>query len=89
MEVNIIKSEPKELKIEFSEIDQGLLNAIKDALWNNSNVDMAGFNIQHPEIGKPVFFLRTVKENAKDVWNKAIADLDSQAADLAKAVKNL
>jgi len=89
MEVKIIKSEPKELKIEFSEVDQGLLNAIKDALWNNSNTDMAGFNIPHPEVGKPVFFLRTTKESAKDVWNKAIAELDSEAADLAKLVKNL
>ena len=89
METKIIRDEKTELNVEFSEIDNGQLNLIKEALWEDSAVDTAGFRINHPEVGKPVFFLRTKGKQAKKVWNDAIAKLTKNFESIKKELKTL
>ena len=55
MELNVLSKDTNELKIQFEHADQGFLNLIKDALWTQTGVDMAGFKIDHPETGRAIF----------------------------------
>ena len=83
-------SDKNELKVEFSEKDEGFLNLVKTALWEQSETEMAGFRIEHPEVSKPVFFLRVKSgKDAKKVWNSALDLVSEQLSEFGKELKNL
>jgi DNA-directed RNA polymerase subunit L len=88
MQLEILKDEKDELRLRFDTRDQGFLNLIKEAVWKQSGVEMAGFKIEHPEIGMPEFVLKTKGKKAKDVWNAALEtiadDLDKFGVSLKK-----
>ena len=91
MEANVLKTGDKnELRVEFSEKDEGFLNLIKTALWKQSETEMAGFKMDHPTAGKPVFTLK-VKDgkDAKKVWNSALESVSEQLDSFGKDVKKL
>jgi len=89
MELNVLSKDTNELKIQFEHADQGFLNLIKDALWTQTGVDMAGFKIDHPETGRAIFTLKTKGKAAKDIWNVALKTASDEFADFAKAVKSI
>lgn len=89
MEVEILKEEKDALQLTFSETDQGLLNMVKEALWKQSGVEIAAFKLDHPEISKPVFVLKTKGKDAKKVWNSAIESLADDLGKLDKELKKL
>jgi DNA-directed RNA polymerase subunit L len=89
MEYEILKEETHEMQIQFSEIDHGFLNMIKEAVWQQSGVEMASFRIEHPEVSKPLFILKTKGKDAKKIWNSALAAIDEQLEKLSKELKKL
>jgi len=89
MEIEVLKKGKNELNIQFSEIDQGVLNLIKSSLWQDNATEVASFRIDHPETGKPVFILRTKGKEAKKVWNDAIDRLGKQIDKLKSNLKSL
>jgi len=91
METNVLETSDKnELKVEFSEKDEGFLNLVKTALWEQSETEMAGFRIEHPEVSKPVFFLKVKSgKDAKKVWNSALDSISEQLDDFGKKAKQL
>jgi DNA-directed RNA polymerase subunit L len=89
MELKFLKEEKDELRIEFSEIEHSLLNMIKENLWSQPETDVAGFFLEHPEVGKPLFTLKTKGKDAKKVWNTAIDDLSNEFDGLKKEFKKL
>ncbi len=89
MKPTIVKSEKNELVIEFDEIDQGMLNAINDAVWQQKGIDQAGFKVDHPEVSKPVFIIKTSGSDAKKIWNSAIDELAKQFEGFATQLKKL
>jgi len=89
MELTVLSKDANELKIQFEHADQGFLNLIKDVLWTQTGVDMAGFKIDHPETGRAIFTLKTKGKAAKDVWNAALKTASDEFADFAKAVKSM
>ena len=88
MKVEVLKDEKDELRLKFDSRDQGFLNLIKEAVWKQSGVEMAGFKTEHPEVGMPEFIIKTKGKKAKDVWNAALEtiadDLDKFGASLKK-----
>ncbi|MBS3064959.1 MAG: hypothetical protein J4451_00460 [DPANN group archaeon] len=89
MELNVLKKEAGELKIQFKNADQGFLNLIKDVLWTESGVEMAGFKIDHPETNGALFTLKTKGKAAKDIWNSALKTASDEFTSFAKCIKNL
>ncbi len=89
MKVDVVESEKNKLVIEFDKMDQGLLNAINDVIWQQKGIDQAGFRIEHPEVGKPVFVLKTMGADPKKVWNSAVDELSKQFDDFASQLKKL
>lgn len=87
MEVEVLKKAKNELKLQFSEINQGILNLIKSSLWQDNATQIASFRIEHPEVGRPIFMLRTKGKEAKKVWNDAINKLGSQTDKLKTKFK--
>ena len=85
--MEVIKKEKTKLQLNFKRFDQGLLNAINEKNWTDSDVQISGFQITHPEVGEAIFKLKTKKKDAKTVWNSSIAALTKDLTDLKKQNK--
>lgn len=82
--MEILSKQKTLLKISFKPIDQGLLNAVNDKIWEDKNVESSGFQVTHPEVGEAIFTLRTKSKDAKSVWNTALDSLKKEFAETAK-----
>jgi len=89
MEVKILKDEKDELQIELSETDEGFLNLIKNAVWQQSGVEFAGFRIEHPETSKPIFIIKSKGKKAKDIWNAALESISEELDKFGKELKKI
>ncbi len=87
MRGEIISSKKNLLKLKFKEMDQGLINLIKDQLWKDKTTDIAGFRITHPQVGHLEFTLKTKGKDPKKVWNSAIDALSRQVDEFKKLIK--
>ena len=85
--MEVIKKEKTKLQLSFKPFDQGLLNAINEKNWTDSDVQISGFQVTHPEVGEAIFTLKTKKKDAKTIWNAAIAALTKDLTELKKQNK--
>lgn len=63
MELNVVSKEKNCLKIEIKEEDHTLCNALRKELWNDKDVDISGYQIEHSLIISPVIVVETKKKN--------------------------
>ena len=59
MKIKINDDSKKRLEIEIEGVGHTFCNALKEELWNDDAVDIAGYNIDHPLVGKPVMIVET------------------------------
>ena len=85
--MEVIKKQKTNLKLSFKPFDQGLLNAINEKNWTESDVQLSGFQITHPEVGEAIFTLKTKKKDAKVVWNASLVALKKDLTELKKQNK--
>jgi DNA-directed RNA polymerase subunit L len=85
--MEVIKKEKTKLQLSFKPFDQGLLNAINEKNWTDSDVQISGFQVTHPEVGEAIFTLKTKKKDAKTIWNASIAALTKDLTELKKQNK--
>jgi len=89
MKITTLTKRKNELKLKFDEIDQGFLNMIKDRLWKDKATDVAGFRIDHPQVGHPTFILKTKGKDAKKVWNDSLDSLQKDLKGFNKELKKV
>lgn len=89
MKINVLTSEKDLLKVEFDKKDEGFLNLIKKYVWKDKATELAGYKIDHPEVGKPVFVLKTKGKAAKTVWNDALKAAKKDIEDFEKELKKI
>ena len=80
----ILASSRGEIKLRFNNIDQGFLNLVKEELWNDKAIDIAGFRVTHPQVGVAEFTLKTKGKQAKLVWNSAVGRLSKKLSDFQR-----
>ena len=85
--MEVIKKEKTKLQLSFKPFDQGLLNAINEKNWTDSDVKISGFQVTHPEVGEAIFTLKTKKKDTKTIWNASIAALTKDLTELKKQNK--
>lgn len=72
MELNVIEQGKKRLIFELKGADHTFCNALKEELWNDKNIDAAGYNVDHPLIGIPRFVVETKGSSPKEALNSAV-----------------
>ena len=86
MEIKVL--EKSKTKFGFNLIGEGhaLCSVLKKELWNDKNVSVSGYYIEHPSVGMPTFMIE-----CKDSPTKALEDaakrLKKKNSELLKAVK--
>lgn len=82
MKAELIKSESKEIVIEFEDRDLTLPELISGRLVSDDDVKFAGVAQDHPEVGKPRLIVKTDKHNALPTLSKALDGIEEDLTDL-------
>lgn len=86
MELKPIQKTKNKVVLEVDGETHTLLNMVKDELWNDSQVKISGYNIDHPLTGKPRLTIQTTSEDALDALQDALKRVKSQYSKLKKSV---
>jgi DNA-directed RNA polymerase subunit L len=90
MKIEVVESTNKKMVFELEGADHTFCNALKDQLSEDSAVTVSAYNISHPLVGKPKFFVETNKESTpKEALERAIAELKKKNNAFIKAFENL
>ena len=90
MEVKILESDKNSIKIELIGEDHTFANALRKELWNNSNVKLAGYNVEHPLVSNPILVVDgDGKQDPKKMLLKAAEDLRKKNLTLIETLKKL
>lgn len=87
MNIKVIEKEKNKLKLEIIGEDHTFCNALRKELWNDKDVTVAGYNIEHPLVSNPVLTLETEKKDPKKVLESAIRRLKNKNVKIKEAVK--
>ncbi|MGV8162511.1 MAG: DNA-directed RNA polymerase subunit L [Candidatus Nanoarchaeia archaeon] len=89
MKIDVIESSAKKLVFELEGVDHTFCNALKEQLREDETVSISAYNISHPLVGKPRFFLETKGASPKEALDKAVSELKKKNNAFAKAFDNL
>ena len=82
MEIEILKNEKDYLEVAIKGEDIGFINAIKELLFDDSDVEFAAYRLDHPIVASPVLMVRMKKE----LFRRLKPALLKQARNLTKII---
>ena len=89
MKLNFIEDTKNKVVVDIKGEDYTFLNALKDELWNDKDVKVAAFRVDHPLLKVPRLIVETEKTDAKDAIDKAAQRLKKVMAKFGKDVESL
>jgi DNA-directed RNA polymerase subunit L len=90
MEIKMLEQGKKRIKFQIIGEDHTLCNALRKELWNDKDIEIAGYSIEHPLVSQPIMTVETNgKETPKKALLKAISNLKAKNKDLISKSKNL
>ncbi len=78
MELRVLHQKDNELEVEVLGENETLLNPVKQTLLADTDVEIAEYIIEHPQLSVPKIFLRTSGADPKKVLQRAIKELVGQ-----------
>ena len=88
MEIEFLKNEKNKIEFVVKGENHTLCNALRKELWNEEDVDIAAYSIEHPLVGDPIMLVETKKSDAKKAVLSASASLRKQIAELKKNINS-
>ena len=88
MDVEVIKNEKDYLEIAIKGEDIGFINAVKELLFDDVDVEFAAYRLDHPIVASPVLMVRMKKGNAVSAVRTAVKKLKKQASEFKDALDN-
>lgn len=88
MDIEILKNEKDYVEISIKGEDIGFINAIKELLFDDADVEFAAYRLDHPIVASPVLMVRMKKGNALSAVRTAVKKLKKQASDFKDALSN-
>jgi len=87
MEVKFLEDTKEKLKIEIMGEGHTLCNPLVKELWNDKNVEIAGYNIDHSLVSNPILIVQS--NNAKISLKKAIEGLSKKVKQFDEKFKKI
>ena len=87
LSVKILDEKKNKLIFEVEGDTHTLAGALTKELWNDSSVKAAGYHVDHPLLGKPVFTVETSGEDPKKAVAAAAKRLSKTAEKLSEQAK--
>ena len=84
MDPKIIEQSRYEVKFEIAGESHSFPNLLRKTLLEESSVEFAGYNIDHPLLASPVFTLRTKRRQANVVLREALEKMLARTEEFRK-----
>jgi len=84
MKFHKIKESGNELEFELQGEDHTFAGVLVTKLLGNKEVEIAQYDIPHPLIGQPTFYIKTKKGKPRDVLKTTLKDLKKDIKGLLK-----
>lgn len=86
MKIKVLKRSKNELELELAGEGHTFCNALSATLLKDDTIDFAGYNIAHPLIAQPVFYIRMKgRKKPETALIEASKKLHQELIDLQKA----
>ena len=89
MALKIIENTKNRLKIKLVDEDHTLVNALRQELWNDSDVEVSGYRIKHSLVDSPELVIETSKKDAVATLQNAINRIKKDNQEFIKLFKKL
>ena len=86
MKPRVIENERSALKIELGEESHSFPNLLRKTLLEESSVEFAGYNIDHPLLASPVVTLKTKRRQANVVLREGLEKMLARTEEFRKKV---
>lgn len=87
MDIKVVEDTKNKISVELTSEDHTLANLLRKTLWEDSNIDIAAYRMEHPLTGKPLLFVSTVQGTPRDALKKAAEKIEKRGKELAELFK--
>ena len=88
MDVKVLEETKERIKAEIVGEDHTLCNALREELWSDKTVKVAGYHMEHPLLGNPVILVEAEKDAKKALFD-AVERLRKKNKEILELVKKL
>ena len=81
MEIKVLELEKTKLRLELVGKTNTMANVLVKELWKDSDVEVAGYNVMHPQTSNAILVLETKKKDVKKVLLAAIDSIKKDSKD--------
>ena len=71
MEIKVLENKKNRMVVELPGETHTFANLIRNLLWNDKDVNVAAYRVEHPLVGKPQLMIETKKGEPKKALLKA------------------
>ncbi|MEK6964356.1 MAG: DNA-directed RNA polymerase subunit L [Nanoarchaeota archaeon] len=87
MELNILEHTKKRLVFELKGADHTFCNLLKNELWQDKDVKISTYAINHPLIGNPKLIIETKENETEKALTKALDRLEEKNKEFLTSFK--
>lgn len=86
--MQILKNEKDYAEVKMEGEDVGFINALKEMLFEDPDVEFAAYRMDHPQVSPPILIVRVRKGNPISAIRTAARRLKREALDFKEALSN-
>ena len=87
MNIKIVRVTENEAEIEFLDEGHTFLNVLKHSLLQDPQVELATYDVKHPMISNPIFYLKTESKDPLKALRDASLRLKDEFDELLELIK--
>lgn len=85
MEIEFLKNEKTRVEFKVIGEDHTFCNILRRELWNDKDIEIAAYTIDHPLVSEPIMLVETKKSDPKKTILDAAGSLRKQVEELKKS----
>ena len=89
MQLTVLERSKNRLKFEIKGEDHSFCNILKKEIWNDKNIDIGGYYVEHSLVSEPIFTVQVKSGDAKKAVLDAVERLKKWNKDLKEQFKSL
>ncbi|MFH1770803.1 MAG: DNA-directed RNA polymerase subunit L [archaeon] len=89
MELKFLEDTKYKVVVDIKDSGHSFANVLKKELWNDKDVKISAYNVEHPLIGVPRLIVETTGKDARKAILDAVERLKKQNTTLAAKAKAL
>ena len=87
MKLNVLEDKKGEFVFELEGATHTVCNILKQEMWTDKHVKLAGYTIRHPLLGNPEFHVQTDGQDARKIVTNSCQKIQKNLTKLAAEIK--